>query len=40
MRMKSFLWFAAVIIVILMIALAVDGGGRDLVDWMARLHGR
>lgn len=40
MRMTSFLWFTAAIVLILVIVLAFDHGGGDLMDWMARLHGQ
>jgi hypothetical protein len=40
MRMKSFGWFVAAILLILLVALALDRRGGDLIDWASRLHGR
>ena len=40
MRMKSFAWFAAAILLLFLIALALDRHGGDFADWAARLHGR
>jgi hypothetical protein len=40
MRMKSFAWFVAAILVILLIALALDRRGGDLTSWAARMHGQ
>ncbi len=40
MRMKTFAWVVAAILLILVIAFALDRHGGDLTDWAARLHGR
>jgi hypothetical protein len=40
MGMKSFAWFVAAILLVLLVALALDRHGGDLTDWAARLHGR
>jgi hypothetical protein len=40
MRMKTFLWCVAAILLILLAALALDHGGGDLASWGARLHGQ
>jgi len=40
MRMKSFGWFVAAILLVLLVALALDRHGGDLTEWAAGLHGR
>jgi hypothetical protein len=40
MRMKSFAWFVAVILLVLLVALAVDRQGGDLSSLGEWIHGR
>lgn len=40
MRMKSFAWFAAVILLVLLVALVLDRQGGDLSSLAEWIHGR
>jgi hypothetical protein len=40
MRMKSFVWFAAVILLVLLVALVLDRQGGDLSGLAEWIHGR
>jgi hypothetical protein len=40
MRMKTFAWFVAAILVLFLIAFALDRHGGDLTSWARHLHGQ
>jgi hypothetical protein len=40
MRMKSFAWFAALILLVLLVALVMDRQGGDLSSLAEWIHGR